>query len=1702
MLNRKLSILILATMMANVSQVPVKVVAETLKQNSSINSGESLKESKSEDKKDENKKAVVSKFELKNDSFIESYNKVFKVDNSKIELSNNGGNYPHSYLYKANDGNFSTHWETGKPNSSTFTNEVILNLKEKTTINRLVYAARQGGKGFAQKFKVYASKDDSNNFELLADAGYTGSRTDTIEIKFKPTEVKKVKFVFEKASEDWASASEFALYKQDVLSETINDLFTDGTMTKLKDQYNNINKINELEQQVNAHPLKEKLVYAIELAKEILKAGKDYSDRTFTLTQYGDTHKKAKEQLKMSTFGTDLQSTGIVAKPGQIFRVFVDAEDGAPLPKIAFTQQEGKFGYWKKEYDLKQGMNVITVPEIYNNSWSMKSAKGGAVYLINKYTPEQQGKAPTVRIEGGELFPSFKPGDDKEKFLKLLKEYKDKLDKDPENTVDIYEFNTKRVMYTGTAKAAYQVFVNEGVDVEESVKVWNDKIQETFDFAGLKDDPSDPTNDSTNVRTSIRLMQPYGAAYAYTDHIGVQRHIQEIILRTDANSINSILWGTIHEVGHQMDIKAREWGEVTNNMWSNNAYIKSGLGDRVPYNQLYKYLAPEKSLKSYSELDYSERLGMFWQLQLKKDTYWAELESLYRKRKPSPKNDQEKQDLLAEYSSEVIGMNLTHYFEKYGFNLSDECKERLKQYPNLGEKIWYLNTSALSYKGTGFKNKNTSLEVSLSKSSSGVKLTMNVDDVAKEDLLGYEVIKNGKVIGFTSSNTFTDSEAKNVDESINYEVVPYAKNLKTGDKVELNSLRPNISIQQQKITLKLNEQFNAIDYVKGFTHSGSDITSKVKVESNVDTTKRGNYEVRYTVEDDNKTFSKVVKVEVVSDYDYLSDFEWKSVSTVWGTPRRNSNIKGRVNGEIKTFEKGIGIHANGRITYDLSDKNYDKFEALLGVDATIQANNKSSVKFKIIADGKVLATTDVLKYYDNMTYLSVPVSGVKELVIEVSDTGNGNELDHCIIVNPKLTTNNAKPKITTSFEDVTMIKRNSQLDLMEGITAYDQEDGDITSKIVVNDGGFSASKPGTYNVTYTVTDSDSNLVKKERTIVVYGQTEYLSDKEWVSATSGWRDVVKDKAVGTSNKIKLKVNGNVQTFDKGIGAATNANIEYNLNGDYEYFTTYVGTDKNYNLNSTTIRFRILADGKEVYRSDVIRTDSNAEFVKLNVKGVKTLTLIADDVDGNLVGDFASWGDSKLYKNYAKPEIKGEKFLAFKVNETVDLLKGISASDLEDGDLTSKIKVTTDYKQGKVGVFDVKYSVTDSDGLTTEFTREVAITEEETYVSDLNWKSATIGSGSIGKDKSVRQQPIRILNENGTYDTYKKGLGTHSYSEITYDSTGYDVFDSWVGLDEFVKNQSAASVIFKVYVDGQLKAQTGIMTSKSPREHLVVDVRNSKEVKLVVDVATNGNSWDHANWADAKFRKIATFDTSKLEEVLAKAEKIDFNNYTLESIEKLENAINIGKEALKSANQKIIDNAIDKLNEVINSLVQVNLSEVVQIKDESLKSRIKETLGISGDVTIADMYKLENLDASCRWIESLEGLQYAKNLKSINIEYNSIKDLSPLKKLKKLTDINAMNQILSGGTIKKQDNKITTNFDIKNKNGEKIYPNKVVVRNNSTLNDTILDISECVSEDGTVSFETKQFTSGFHTLYVGYEDKESNYLTQVTYMFNNN
>lgn len=445
--------------------------------------------------------------------------------------------------------------------------------------------------------------------------------------------------------------------------------------------------------------------------------------------------------------------------------------------------------------------------------------------------------------------------------------------------------------------------------------------------------------------------------------------------------------------------------------------------------------------------------------------------------------------------------------------------------------------------------------------------------------------------------------------------------------------------------------------------------------------------------------------------------------------------------------------------------------------------------------------------------------------------------------------------------------------------------------------------------------------------------------------------------------------------------------------------------------------------------------------------------------------------------------------------------VEATDQKDGKITSSVVVEDGgFSSSKIGEYTVKYSVTNTLGLTTEVERKIIITtNEDTYISDLDWKSATIGWGTIRKDRSLNGDAIKLLNKNGEVETFEKGIGTHAYSEIVYDSTEYDIFDTWVGMDQYVAGRPAPRVKFKVYVDGKLKAETDLMKTDSPKQHIVVDVRNSKEVKLVVENGPNGMNADHADWADAKFKKIPKFDTTELEKILEQAKELDLNNYTQESMERLEQAIEAGEEAMTSKDQEIIEAAIENLTSTIDSLVRVNLNEVVQIRDEYLKKAIQKTLNISGNVTIGDMRKLTSLKLS--EVTSLEGLQHAINLESLNIEYNEIRDLSPLKNLKKLTNLQAspLGGLVSG-RIYPVDNKATINLDVINRQGVKLSPKSIIVKHNKTHEIVTLDAAQ-YTKNGVVTLDTTTFDKYLYTITLVYEDTYDNYVSQFMFMLDN-
>ncbi|MDU4937356.1 MAG: NPCBM/NEW2 domain-containing protein [Clostridium sp.] len=1950
--------------------------------------------------------AITTRFE---DYSNNEYSNLFKMNNSNIKgIKNNGRHYASQVIANAIDDNLDTYWETNTYNTNNFTNEVEIEFKETVELNRIVYGARKSdNKGFANEFEIYASTTTVGDTYQLIATGKHDKVSGLVEAKFSPTRFRRVKFKFKDSDQKWATLSEIVFYKQDKIADKVDSLFTNGLMNELSEDFNTEEKLQALKDEAKGHPLEDLFKESFELVNKVLR-GEIETVKVITAEQHGDMVAHAKNNLKFG-FGNNNQPTGISAKPGDEITVYVDADPSQPMPKLAFSQQEGSFANWMRTVNLNVGKNVITVPDIAVDSWYKHDVtRGGSIYIVNPYTPEEQSKAPVIRFESGDKYPFLTEDTNVNEFKEFLIEYKKAIDEDiaknpdvlDREVLDVFEFVSDHLVWTGTATGAYKAYIEQGANPLDTVNRYNNHMKELFKYYGL--DGRNEQNDPKYIRENVRLAQPYGYMYAYTNHIGVQRDVMTGLLVGEPG------WGLDHEIGHRMDVNARLYGEVTNNMlpmYMSVYYNK--IDNRIPYeNEVYKNVISENSNK-YSEGGLAENLAVYWQLEMYKPGYWGALNSLYRERNVNLGNenpDNVKMQYLVKFSSEVVGEDLSEYFARHGFEVNEETREETSKYQKPDKKIWYLNNSKANYKGNGF-TQDTNLDVSLAQVENGVKLTFNIDDNVKSDLLGYEILKDGELIGFTSSNSFVDINADKTKNS-KYEVIPYDLNLGTGDVIEIYSFTPSMSIKNDKITLGLGEEFNPMDYIKVLDHEGNDIISNVEVTNNVDTSKKGVYQVKYKINDEGIEVEKFVEVEVVSLYDYASDLREVSSKVGSGSLTKDKSIRGGIitflrNGSEFTYSKGIGAHANSEVVYNIENKGYEYFESYIGVDQWAK-NTAASVTFEVWVDGEKKFDSKVFKHDTDSGYVRVNVSGAKEVKLITTDAKiSGNSYDHSIWADAKFITNNSKPVINTedkiykideevdfkagitatdvedgdltsnieiisnsyekdkfgrfeviykvtdsdnnttekksyitvyedykvvkskygqfdnlykyneefkipvssvtnnggkyfssvienaidnninshwetnkpnsdtfqnevvfdlgeskeinriayaarrdaggkgfarkfeiyvsndaegndfvlagkgeysgsntdivefkiskttarrvkfkfieayngmaslgeisfykadeladkidnlftdntktevsdsyntlekvqslreevknhpaanlfeeglvkaeeiirakfptlTVEDVTYVKLNSDFDLALGVTADDQEDGDITRNIKVNSNNFNIAKSGEYIITYSVIDSDNNITTKDRKVIVYSDSIYISDMEWESAVSGWKNVNKDSAVNSSNKIKLKVNGKIREFDKGIGAATNAEIVYKLDGNYSNFTTYVGTDKNYDLSQTTIIFKIFADGEEVYTSDVIRKDSEAEFVNLDVTGVKELKLVADNVDGNGVGDFASWADTKLYTTNAKPRLTIPKSLSTKLGEEIDLNEEYSAIDAEDGDITDKVEVSGKVNFNKTGKYPITYKVTDTDGNEVVKTRTIAVIDmnDYSYLTDYDWKAAQYNYTVPKKDISISGNALRLTDENGKEVSFERGVGAHSTSTITYDLTDkdYGYFSSYVGVDRGMYN-TVGSVSFEVYVDGEKKFDSGLITSKEPMKYLEVDINGAKELKLVVTDGGNGNGSDHATWGDAKlhFANDVQGDYEELESLVNEVKNYEQDIYSEESFKVLQEALKKAEEMLadKISTQDEISSMVDELNLAISNLEEkIDLNEIITIKDKSLKDSIKKELNLLSDnITIGDMYKLTKLSVSNAWISSLEGLQYAKNLESLDISYNEIKDLSPLKNLKKLTNLNGNPQIITEGMLYAKDNIVTLDYKVLNRNGERLKPREIIIRSNENFEVVNLTLEELIDENGVISFDVSTFDRAVYSMYLVYEDKEDNFLSQSLYMF---
>jgi len=135
---------------------------------------------------------------------------------------------------------------------------------------------------------------------------------------------------------------------------------------------------------------------------------------------------------------------------------------------------------------------------------------------------------------------------------------------------------------------------------------------------------------------------------------------------------------------------------------------------------------------------------------------------------------------------------------------------------------------------------------------------------------------------------------------------------------------------------------------------------------------------------------------------------------------------------------------------------------------------------------------------------------------------------------------------------------------------------------------------------------------------------------------------------------------------------------------------------------------------------------------------------------------------------------------------------------------------------------------------------------TWLSEIKPDHWTQGFGFPRTDRAIENSPIKIVDK-----TFEKGIGSHAPSEIIYYTAGlYDRFTASVGCDAYPSFEDVSTVEFKVYGDGRLLFNSGVMRVKTPAKKVDVSIKNINELKLITTDAGDGQHWDHADWAIPK------------------------------------------------------------------------------------------------------------------------------------------------------------------------------------------------------------------------------------------------------------
>ena len=259
---------------------------------------------------------------------------------------------------------------------------------------------------------------------------------------------------------------------------------------------------------------------------------------------------------------------------------------------------------------------------------------------------------------------------------------------------------------------------------------------------------------------------------------------------------------------------------------------------------------------------------------------------------------------------------------------------------------------------------------------------------------------------------------------------------------------------------------------------------------------------------------------------------------------------------------------------------------------------------------------------------------------------------------------NAAPVINATDKTLTV---GDTFDPKADVTATDEEDGDLTDKIIVEKNDVNTDVAGKYEVTYKVTDRKGATSRKTIIVTVNPKMEPINAAPVINAT--------DKTLTVGD-----------TFDPKADVTATDEEDGNLTDKIEILKNDVDTTK---AGKYEVTYKV-TDRKGASRTKTITVTVNPKIEPLN----EAPTIDVTD----------------------KEITVGDKF---------DPKEGVTAKDKEDGNLTDKIEILKNtVDPSKPGVYEVTYKVTDSKGASCTKTIKVTVKEKAPAPSKDNNKTTTV------------------------------------------------------------------------------------------------------------------------------------------------------------------------------------------------------------------------------------------------------------------------------------------------------------------------------------------------------------------------------------------